>query len=84
MCVPWFYGGGGFESSHVTSMCVCVRVDRGGVDGIVMETCWHGSVFLQVLTLQLHPKGIARDWGPHSPVPSPVLTQTEYCKTIQI
>lgn len=36
----------------------------GGNGGIVTVTCWHGSVFLRVLTLQLYPEGIRGDWGP--------------------
>lgn len=46
--------------------------ETGGNDGIVMETCWHGSVFLQVLTLQFYPEGMCRDWGP------PPLTHTHW------
>lgn len=48
-------------------------VEGEGVDAIVMHTCWHGSVFLQVLTLQLHPEGAARDWGLPASLPSPAL-----------
>lgn len=46
MCVPCFYGGGGFESSHVTLPSSQRQEEAeenetwtGGVDGIVMETC---------------------------------------------
>lgn len=39
--------------------------ETGGNDGIVMETCWHGSVFLQVLTLQFTQRACA---GTEAPV----------------